>query len=67
MTKQIPKWSKHLHTWGEAGIVTIKNRVLHPKEKDQGITCMFIGYPHDHPAGTLRMYDPETNKGVHIT
>jgi hypothetical protein len=31
---------------GEAGTVTIINRIMHPKSADRGVTCMFIGYTH---------------------
>jgi hypothetical protein len=56
----------NLRTWGEAGTVTIKNRIMHPKSADRAVTCMFIGYSRQHPSGTYRIWNPVTN-GVHTT
>jgi hypothetical protein len=41
------KFVSNLRTWGEAGVVKLKNkRTL--KIIDRGYTCMFVGYPHNH-------------------
>jgi hypothetical protein len=61
-----PKFIHHLRTFGEAGTVTIKNRIMHPKSADRGVTRMFLGYSSQHPSGTYRMWNHETN-GVHVT
>jgi hypothetical protein len=61
-----PSFVHNLCTWGEAGTVTIKNRIMHPKSADRGVTCMFICYSHQHPCGTYRMWKTVTN-GVHTT
>jgi hypothetical protein len=60
----LPPFAQTVHTFGEAGTVTIKSRTFQPKEKERGITCMMVGYSPDHGAGTYRMFDPNTN-GVH--
>jgi hypothetical protein len=62
-----PKFIHHLRTFGEAGTVTIKNRNMHPKSPDRGVTCMFLGYSsQQNPSGTYRMWNHETN-GDHVT
>jgi hypothetical protein len=40
---KLPKWTKHLKTWGEAGTVKTKTDTT-PKLADRGITCMFVGF-----------------------
>jgi hypothetical protein len=44
-----PSFVHHLRTWGEAGTVTIKSRVMQPKSADRDVNCMFIGYSRQHP------------------
>jgi hypothetical protein len=51
---------KNLHTWGEAGTVSLKEG-KHPKMKNKGIKMMFVGYPDDHPADCFIMWDPQTH------
>jgi hypothetical protein len=34
--------------------------------EDRGQICMFVGYPDDHAADTLRMWDPRSRR-VHVT
>jgi hypothetical protein len=63
---KIPPFAKHLHTWGEAGVVTIKARHMHPKHASRGVTCLYVGHSPDHPSDTFRMVDMATGR-VHIT
>jgi hypothetical protein len=60
-----PAFAKHLRTWGEAGVVKLKEKTQ-PKLDNHGKTCMFVGYPDNHPGDTYEMLDWET-KGVHTT
>ena len=60
-----PRFSEHLRTWGEAGVVHLKN-VGTPKLADRGLTCMMVGYALDHDGDVYRMYNPDT-KRVHVT
>jgi len=60
-----PAFAKNLRIWGEAGAVTLKGR-MNPKIENRGYICMFVGYPDDHAADTLRMWDPRSRR-VHVT
>ena len=59
----LPAWSEHLRTWGEAGVVKIRGLAT-PKVADRGVPCMFVGYSKDHPGDTYRMFNPATG-GIH--
>ena len=61
----IPKFSKHLKKWGEAGVVTLRD-LKKSKMQDKGLTCMFVGYAQDHAGDCYRMYNPDTSR-VHTT
>ena len=50
----VPKFAKHLRTWGEAGTVTLKTDST-PKPKDRGVHCMFIGYSLMHDGDCYHM------------
>jgi hypothetical protein len=63
---KIPPFAKHLHTWGEAGVVTLKARHMHPKHASRGVTCLYVGHSPDHPSDMFRMVDMATGR-VHIT
>jgi hypothetical protein len=56
-----PGWTKYLHTWGEAGTVSLKEK-KHPKVKDKGTAMMVVGYPHNHSLGTFNMWNPTTQR-----
>ena len=60
---KLPCWSAALQTWGEAGVVTFKQK-MRPKMEDKGLTCMLVGYAEDHAKGVYRMWNPTTG-GVH--
>jgi len=62
---ELPKFSKYLRTWGEAGVVKLKSPHL-PKIYNRGKTCMFIGYSLNHAGDTYRMWDPDS-KRVHLS
>ena len=62
---QIPKFAANLRTWGEAGVVKLRD-IKTPKYSDKGRTCMFVGYALNHDGDCYRMYDPLT-KRVHVT
>jgi hypothetical protein len=55
----IPKFVKHIRTFGEAGIV--KN-MKDGKVDDRGITMMFVGYSSAHAGNCYRMYTPVTSQ-----
>jgi hypothetical protein len=61
----MPAYAKHLRTWGEAGMVTIKSPMM-PKVRDRGVQCMIGGYAVKHPGDTYCMWDPATG-GIHET
>ena len=61
----LPKWSSNLRTWGEAGVVKIKDTGT-PKLASKGLVCMFVGYALNHASDCYRMYDQNT-KRVHVT
>ncbi len=52
---KVPKWTKTLQTFGEAGIVKEgkKGKVL-----NRGLTMMFVGYSEDHAKNVFQMYNP---------
>jgi hypothetical protein len=56
---KIPKFIKHLRTFGEAGIVKDKKD---GKVSDRGITMMFVGYANSHAGYCYRMYNPVTSR-----
>jgi hypothetical protein len=58
---RLPKWVKHLRTWGESGTVKVKNDTT-PKIVDRGIQCVFVGYSRDHDGDCAEMWYPKTNK-----
>jgi hypothetical protein len=60
---EIPKFVKHLRTFGEAGIV--KNG-KDGKVGDRGITMMLVGYADEHAGNCYRMYNPVTSQ-VNVT
>ena len=60
---KLPAFAKYLRTWGEAGVVKLKNLAT-PKIADRGKQCMFIGYAEQHAGDCYRMWNPKT-RGVH--
>gem|GEM_PF-6951265 len=58
---KLPRFAKHLRTWGEAGTVkTITKKVS--KVLDRGIQCMFVGYAVNHDGDVYRMWNQETDR-----
>jgi len=58
---KLPRFAKHLRTWGEAGTVkTITTKVS--KVLDRGIQCMFVGCAMNHDGDVYRMWNPETDR-----
>ena len=47
---EIPRWSKALRTWGEAGVVKTAYKTT-VKRKPRGIAYMFVGYALNHETG----------------
>ena len=45
--------------WGEAGVVTLKNKI-HTKLQDKGTTCIFVGYAKHHAGDVYEMWNPTT-------
>ena len=62
---KLPAYVNYLKTWGEAGTVKLKNKTT-TKIRDQGITCMFVGYAKQHSGDCYRMLNIKT-MGVHET
>jgi hypothetical protein len=60
-----PAFANHLHTWGEAGVVTLTSN-MQPKLHDHGLNCMFVGYATDHAGDVYYMWNPKIN-GIHVT
>jgi hypothetical protein len=58
---RMPKWVKHLRTWGKSGTVKIKSDTT-PKIADRGIQCMFVGHSADHDGDCYEMWYPKTNR-----
>ena len=56
---KIPKFVKHLRTFGEAGVV--KNG-RDGKVGDRGITMVFVGYADGHTGNCYNMYNPVTSR-----
>ena len=52
-----PRWATNLRTWGEAGVV---KEGKDGKTGDKGI-AMFVGYPVNQEADSVRMWNPITN------
>ena len=53
-----PKWATNLRTWGEAGVV---KEGKDGKTGDKGIAMMFVGYPLNQEADSVRMWNQNTN------
>ncbi len=60
---KIPKFVKHLRTFGEAG--TVKNG-KDGNAGNRGITMVFVGYADEHAGNCYRMYNPVTSQ-VNVT
>ena len=58
----IPRWSKHLRTWGEVGTVMTKDKKMPTKVGDCGVQMVFMGYPDDTSSNAYRMWNPGTNQ-----
>jgi len=61
----IPKFAKHLRTWGEAGVVKVHEK-MNPKLSNKGLTCAFVGYADNHEGDCYRMWDPKQHY-IYIT
>ena len=57
----LPKYARHLRKWGEAGVVKVKT-ATRPKLEDKGTTCMFVGYPNNHPGDTYELLNWKTKR-----
>ena len=57
---QLPKWTQHMRTFGEAGTVKVHTKMA-GKVNDRGIQCIFVGYALQHSPDTYRMWNPKTN------
>ena len=62
---KIPKFSKNLRIWGEAGVVKTRT-VKTSKLQDRGVTMMFVGYNLNMGSDVYRMWNEET-KRIHYT
>ena len=61
--KEMPKYARHLRTFGEMAIVA-KRDTLKSKLGDRGKKCMFLGYSHTHAGNVYRMLDINTKKVI---
>ena len=50
----VPRFSKHLRTWGETGTVTTKMDNT-PKPKNRGVHCMMVGYADGYAGDCYQM------------
>ena len=57
----VPRFSKHLRTWGEEGTVTTKMDST-PKPKNRGFHCMMVRYADGHAGDCYQMWNPDTDK-----
>ena len=58
---QSPLFEKHLRTFGEVGIMTLKpGRTIKSKLGDRGIKCLFLGYAANHAGNVYRVLNLET-------
>ena len=53
----IPKFVKHIKTWGEAGVVKTKIKTA-AKLINKGTTCMIVGHVDQHDGDCYRMWYP---------
>ena len=60
----LPKFARHLRTWGEAGVVKTKDKMT-AKLEDRGLCCMFVGYSLHHEGDVYRMWHGKTNRILH--
>ena len=51
------KWIPYLQPFGRIGIVTTK-KSFKAKLKEKGTKMIMVGYAHNHPRGTYRLYNP---------
>eukprot|EP00957_Ditylum_brightwellii_P075304 5722063-Ditylum_brightwellii.AAC.1 len=56
----VPKFAKHVCTWGEAGTSKTHKKTT-PKIADRGVTCMFVRYTIQHEGNCYKMLDPRTS------
>ena len=56
---KLPKWTKNMKTFGEAGVV---KEGKNSKTDDHGIEMMFVGYPFNLEEVSVRMWNPGTNR-----
>lgn len=59
----LPRFTKHLRTWGEAGTVKL---IKVNKVDNYGATCVFIGYASNHEGICYRMWNP-LKRSIHET
>ena len=56
-----PLFEKHLRTFGEVGIMTLKpGSSIKSKLADRGIKCLFLGYAANHAGNVYRVLNLET-------
>ena len=56
-----PPFEKHLRTFGEVGIMTLKpGSSIKSKLGDRGIKCLFLGYAANHAGNVYRVLNLET-------
>eukprot|EP00957_Ditylum_brightwellii_P094996 7234254-Ditylum_brightwellii.AAC.2 len=53
----LPKFAKHLYTWGKAGTIKTHKKTS-PKIEDHGVVCMMVGYATNHKGDCYEMYGP---------
>ena len=57
------KYETHLRTFGKIAIMTKSNtNKIKAKLEDQGLICIFLGYPKDYAGDAYRVLNPKPTK-----
>ena len=59
---RLPKFVKHLRTFGEIGVTARLDRKMSGKLNDKGNVCMMVGYAVNHAGDVYRMLNLKTKK-----
>ena len=58
---KIPKYSSHLRTFGEMGIVANRKKIQ-GKLQNKGVLSVFVGYAENHAGDVFKFFNTETKK-----
>ena len=65
MYGKLPTWMYELRTFGEIAVVSENTAGFKDKLEDRGRVCMMVGYSDNHPSGTYRFVNLNTNKIIY--